>query len=429
MESTEKATAAPLLRRRREGGVATWAQTLGNIIVSIVGTGVLGLPYAFRIAGWLAGLLGVATAGVCTYFCMLLLVQCRDRLEEGNTDDEQTSDDMHIHSYGDLGGKAFGRIGRFLTELLVLISQAGGAIAYLVFIGQNLSSLFPKTHHSSIPPSVFIFLILLPVQVPLSFIRSLSSLSPVSAFADACNVLAMAIVINKDFQLSERFSWGRNVFNGVWGLPFAGGVAVFCFEGFSMTLALEASMANRRKFPWVLLFAFIAITFIYVCFGIFGYLAYGDETMDIITLNLPNDWSAIAVKVGLCIALAFTFPIMMHPIYDIIEMKLASVEWFQKLCNNSRSEQVGLQGARILTLILVAIVASVVPGFGDFISLVGSTVCALLSFVLPATFHLVLMGAKLKFWQRAADCFIFLTGLAFAGYGTFDALSGHIFGS
>lgn len=63
---------APLLEEARRG--ATPAQTIGNIVVSIVGTGVLGLPYAFRTAGWLAGALGVAGAGAGTFYCMLLLV-------------------------------------------------------------------------------------------------------------------------------------------------------------------------------------------------------------------------------------------------------------------------------------------------------------------------------------------------------------------
>jgi proton-coupled amino acid transporter len=62
----------PLLEGWGRG--ATPAQTLGNIVVSIVGTGVLGLPYAFRTAGWLAGALGVAGAGAATFYCMLLLV-------------------------------------------------------------------------------------------------------------------------------------------------------------------------------------------------------------------------------------------------------------------------------------------------------------------------------------------------------------------
>jgi proton-coupled amino acid transporter len=73
--------AAPLLAREDSkgrggaaGGGATWAQTLGNVVVSIVGTGVLGLPYAFRSAGWVAGSIGVAAAGFATLYCMLLLV-------------------------------------------------------------------------------------------------------------------------------------------------------------------------------------------------------------------------------------------------------------------------------------------------------------------------------------------------------------------
>lgn len=78
-----QAEAAPLLAREdgtaAEGsghGGATWAQTLGNVVGSIIGTGVLGLPYAFRNAGWLAGTLGVAAAGCTTLYCMLLLVSC-----------------------------------------------------------------------------------------------------------------------------------------------------------------------------------------------------------------------------------------------------------------------------------------------------------------------------------------------------------------
>ncbi|KAJ0987152.1 hypothetical protein J5N97_005508 [Dioscorea zingiberensis] len=408
--------AAPAGRR---AGNASWAQTLGNIVVSVVGTGMLGLPYAFRVAGWVVGSIGVAVAGLATLYCMILMVECRDKLEE------ETGESVHIQSYGDLGGVAFGRTGRCLTELLVLVSQAGGSVAYLVFIGQNLSSLFNGTSQHPISPVIFIFLLLLPLEVALSFIRSLSTLAPFSALADACNILAMAIVIKEDLQLFNSFST-RRAFGEVWGLPFTAGVAVFCFEGFSMTLPLEASMTNRRQFRWVLSLAFTGITVAYILFGIFGYLAYGEDTKDIITLNLPKNWSAVAVKVGLCVALIFTFPIMMHPIHDILESRLKSSGWFQKLSYNVRgAEWAGLHGARMFMVVLLATVASFIPGFGSFISFIGSTVCALLSFVLPATFHLIFMGSSLSTWRRALDYFILLVGLVFAGHGTYAAISGH----
>ncbi|KAL5984727.1 hypothetical protein ACLOJK_041349 [Asimina triloba] len=304
---------ATLLLPKGVGGTASSTQTFGNIIVSIVGTGVLGLPFAFRVAGWLVGSLAVIFAGISTFYCMLLLVcsnlslslslslsdnrsiksrffasLIRERVEE-----EEAEESTQIQTYGDLGGQAFGAAGRFATEFVVLISQCGGAVAYLVFIGQNLSSIF-KSH--SLPFSTFIFL-LVPVEIALSLIRSLLALAPFSALADLCNVLAMAVVVKADLQVFDGTS-GRKTVTSLGGMAFAGGVAVFCFEGFSMTLALEGSMRERRRFRKVLALSFLAITSLYLCFGAAGYLAYGDKTRDIITLNLPSEWSAIAVKMG-----------------------------------------------------------------------------------------------------------------------------------
>lgn len=405
-----------LKRENKTEGNATWSQTLCNIVVSIVGTGVLGLPYAFRVSGWAAGSLGIAISGIATCYCMLLLIQCRDKVEEDDTECL-----IHIQSYGDLGDRAFGTKGRHFTELLVLVAQASAAIAYLVFMGQNLSSIFSSTPTDH---STYIFLLLLPIEIILSFIRSLSSLAPFSAFADVCNVLAMAIVLKEEFTNFNSFFKERRAFNGAFGMPFAAGIAVFCFEGFSMTLALEASMAERGKFRRVLSVAFLGITVTYIWFGLFGYLAYGDETKDIITLNLPDNWAAKAVKVGLCTALAFTFPIMMHPIHDITESRLKSSILFHNICQNSRGlEAFGIHAARILMVVLMATIASFIPGFGSYISLVGSTLCALLSFVLPATFHLTLMGSRLKSWQRYLDYCILFIGVIFAGYGTYNAVS------
>jgi proton-coupled amino acid transporter len=319
-----------------------------------------------------------------------------------------------------LGERCFGAIGRCLTEILILVSQAGGSVAYLIFIGQNLHSIFSQL----MSPAGFIFAILLPVQIALSFIHSLPSLSPFSIFADVCNVLAMAIVIKEDLQLFDHPFANRSAFNGLWAVPFTFGVAVFCFEGFSMTLALEASMAERRKFRWVLSQAVAAIITVYVCFGVCGYLAYGDATKDIITLNLPNNWSSVAVKVGLCIALAFTFPVMMHPIHEIVETRFRSSGCFQKL-SHSGAEWLGLPSSRILVVAILTVVASFIPAFGSFISFVGSTMCALLSFVLPALFHLSIVGSSMSLWRRVLDYVILLFGLAFAGYGLVSALSSH----
>ncbi|KAI6673938.1 hypothetical protein NL676_001844 [Syzygium grande] len=73
-------------------------------------------------------------------------------------------------------------------------------------------------------------------------------------------------------------------------------MAVFCFEGFGMTLALEASMKERRTFQKVLAQSFTGIILVYVMFGFFGYMAYGDQTEEIVTLNLPRAWTTVGVQ-------------------------------------------------------------------------------------------------------------------------------------
>ncbi|MED6176098.1 ADP/ATP carrier protein [Stylosanthes scabra] len=394
---------------------ASKLQTLGNIIVSVVGTGVLGLPFAFRIAGWVAGSLGVAIVGIATYYCMLLLVMCRRKL---------ASEEPLVEAitYGDLGYRSFGTSGRYMTELLILLAQCGGSVAYLVFIGQNLHSVFQSYGFTM---NSFIFM-LVPVEIGLSWIGSLSALAPFSIFADVCNILAIGIVVKEDIQqvLQGEFSFGQRttITSNIGGLPFAAGMAVFCFEGFGMTLALENSMRDKSKFPRLLAQTFGGISFVYILFGFCGYMAFGEETRDIVTLNLPRDWSSLAVQVGLCIGLVFTFPTMLHPINEIVEGKL---KIFRR--DNDGSARVGKTAiyiSRAVVVVVLAILASFVPEFSVFASFVGSTICGMMSFVLPATFHLKLFGRSLSTWQRALDFIVLFSGLFFAIYGTYNTIVG-----
>ncbi|WCJ34127.1 Amino acid transporter ANT1 [Euphorbia peplus] len=403
-------------------GTTSSVQTLGNIIVSIVGTGLLGLPFAFRNAGWFAGSMAILLAGAAAYYCMLLLVQCRDK----QAAEELTQETI---TYGDLGYKCMGNFGRYITEFVIFTSQCGGSVAYLVFISQNLSSIFDSQNLSL---SSFIFL-LVPFEIALSWIDSLSGLAPFSMFADVCNVLAMVIVVKEDVKkvVSGEFKFNERtvIASDVGGLAFAGGMAVFCFDGFSMTLALEASMRERTRFPSLLGKAFFGISLVYALFGFSGYMAYGDQTKDIITLNLPHNPSSITVQIGLCLGLMFTIPIILHPVHEIMESKLESIRWCQDLYYNkcrssSKASMIRKYVSRAILIIILAVLASFVPGFGEFTSLVGSTVSALISFVLPASFHLILLGPSLKFWQKGLDYFFVIFGLLFAIYGTYNSIVG-----
>ncbi|CAM6090905.1 unnamed protein product [Calypogeia fissa] len=385
---------------------ASTLKTYGNIFVAIVGSGVLGLPYTFKTSGYAVAAISVVCSSVLSWHCMMKLVKCRNELESrGN----------HIVvSYGDLGELAFGNWARQFVDFMILISQSGCCVAYLIFIGQNVASIVT----GDISRYSYFIAILFPLQMLLSWIRSLAGLAPFSFFADACNILAMAVVVKDDVHDFTDFS-KVTAFQGWSAVPFAVGVAIYCYEGFGMTLTLQSSMQRPKEFGRALAVAFGFITALYVFFGFIGYLAYGDETKDIITLNLPNDWTTIAVKGGLSIGLFFTFPVMLYPVHEIFERKMLMSHWFQDYCSHPVLELSMRNGLRGLIVLAIAIVAATVPGFGLFISFVGSTVCAMIAFVIPAFLHIQICGETSSFVSKLVDSTLIISGVVFAGYGTF----------
>jgi len=116
-------------------------KTFFNVVITVVGAGVLGLPYAFKQSGWLQGLLILAGTSAAMYYCMMLMVWCRRHLEtEGIVDS--------IDTYSELGFHTLGRAGQISVDAMIVLSQGGFCVAYLIFIGENLASVFSgdKSH-------------------------------------------------------------------------------------------------------------------------------------------------------------------------------------------------------------------------------------------------------------------------------------------
>ena len=132
----------------------------------------------------------------------------------------------------------------------------------------------------------------------------------------------------------------------------------------------------------------LGITSLMIVFGLAGYISFGrEETLAPITLNLAGTVYATLVKVALCIALYFTFPIMMFPVHDVLEDALGHVLRYTSSTSTPPSKMA--KGCLRATVVCVsAWIAYSIPDFGKFLSLVGSSVCTLLGFILPCWFHL-----------------------------------------
>lgn len=383
-------------------------KTFANIFISIVGAGVLGLPYCFKRTGWILGLIMLFSVAFLTYHCMMLLVLTRRKLES-------FMGFSKIKSFGDLGFAVCGPLGRFSVDAMIVLSQAGFCVSYMIFIANTLAHLVSGGDTSSSSFVLFGFsskVVFLwscfPFQLGLNSVRTLTHLAPLSIFADAVDIAAKSVVMVEDVFVFMKNRPALETFGGFSVFFYGIGVAVYAFEGIGMVLPLESEARDKEKFGRVLGLGMAVISLLFGAFGALGYFAFGSETKDIITTNLGPGIVSTLVQLGLCINLFFTFPIMMNPVYEVVERRLCSSRYCLWL--------------RWLMVLVVCLVALSVPNFADFLSLIGSGVCVVLAFVLPAIFYYLAFKEELGWRSLIGNGAIVFFGFIVAISGTWSSL-------
>ncbi|KAF5754667.1 putative amino acid transporter, transmembrane domain-containing protein [Helianthus annuus] len=393
-------------------------KTFANIFIAIVGAGVLGLPYTFMRTGWLTGFIMIFVVSGLAYRGMMLLVETRRKLETPLTY-------SRINSFGDLGFAVCGPIGRFVVDILILASQAGFCVGYLIFIGNTLSHLFHSAPVESgnylnaapyiwgLKAKTFYIWGCFPFQLGLNAIPTLTLLAPLSIFADIVDVGAMSVVMVQDVVVFLKTTTNVHAFGSFSTFCYGLGVALFSFEGIGMALPLEAEARDKKRFGFVLGWAMFSIAAMYGVFGVLGYFAFGENTRDIVTANMGKGMLSSLVQLGLCVNLFFTFPLMMHPVYEVMERRY----WEGRYC----------LWMRWVLVMVVSLVALLVPNFTDFLSLVGSSTCCILGLVLPALFHYIVFKNELKREELMYDLAMIVLGVILGVLGTWFSLMEMLF--
>ena len=83
---------------------------------------------------------------------------------------------------------------------------------------------------------------------------------------------------------------------------------------------------NRHRFPLYLHFAIGTLSVILGCFGILGYVVYGEEVNQIVTESFPSGVLIQVVRCLLCFAILLTYPLQIFPVIEIVEGWLFSSE-------------------------------------------------------------------------------------------------------
>ena len=371
-------------------GSAGTPQVVVNIVISFVGAGLLAVPNAFSQSGWLLGTVTLLIVSALNVYAMLCLPQVQKILQKRHPTET-------LQSYGDLGRVILGKRGEQIIFVCLGISQAGFATAYIIFIAANLKSIYGWSR-------LAICFGCVPGLMGLVQFRELSSLSPFSLLANTANFCALSAVLFQDYKNYTPHNDSIHKANPG-GILHVIAITIYSMEGVGLILSLKSSCKRPQDFSYLLIATLTVISLFMVIFGSAGYWAFGEITEAPITLNMANTWSATFVKCALCLGLYLTFPVMMFPIWNIVEAP-----------NIRPQHRIMLRSSLVLCS---ATVAYLVPNFGKFLALVGASICTLLGFVFPSYFHLYTVGRELPLHEKAIDVFLLVGGFTFGCFKTF----------
>ncbi|XP_073865458.1 putative sodium-coupled neutral amino acid transporter 11 isoform X8 [Macaca fascicularis] len=168
---------------------------LFNVVNSIIGSGIIGLPYSMKQAGFPLGILLLFWVSYVTDFSLILLIK------GGALSGTDT--------YQSLVNKTFGFPGYILLSVLQFLYPFIAMISYNIIAGDTLSKVFQRIPGVD-PENVFIgrhFIIGLSTvtfTLPLSLYRNIAKLGKVSLISTGLTTLILGIVMARAISLGPH---------------------------------------------------------------------------------------------------------------------------------------------------------------------------------------------------------------------------------
>jgi len=364
---------------------------LVNSIKSIIGSGVMALPFAFSRTGLVPG---IAMTLFISFLSFLL----------NHIISEIAFLQPHAHTIDEVYEGSFGRVGRFAIAINVILHQILACTAYVVFIEKTVGDLTGLS-------TLMVISCLYPAFAALAFLPTTASLAPfsfmgnIAIFSTLGVVCIYSVFVNSTKGTFTDFELATNIDS----VPPFLGVALFMFSGHFEVFTICKSVGSREAYRWVLWGTAGIVTLGYSIFGILVYLAYGTNTNEMVVNHLGPLPRIICVGM-LSSALFFSLPLKLTPAVQVVEgyvnqclavTSLTGTDIVQPLMLDGEVVKPKPASPRVLCwwqyvcraslALLACTLAVIVPDFSFLISLIGSVFIGIFAFSLPPFVYLQLL--------------------------------------
>ncbi|KAK7295564.1 hypothetical protein RJT34_18474 [Clitoria ternatea] len=373
---------------------ASFSGAVFNLSTTIIGAGIMSLPATLKQLGMVPGLLAIIFMALLTEKSIELLIRF-------------TRAGKSV-SYAGLMGDSFGKCGKVMLQLCVIINNIGVLIVYMIIIGDVLSGTSSSgDHHFGILEGWFglhwwtgrTFVVLfttLAIFAPLASFKRIDSLRFTSALSVALAVVFLVIAVGISIV---------KIISGGIGMPrllpattdFASLLNLFTVVPVFVTAyichynvhSIDNELEDSSQMQGVVRTALLMCSSVYVMISFFGFLLFGEGTLDDVLANFDTDlgipFGSVlndAVRISYAAHLMLVFPVVFYPLrLNIDGLFFPS------------SRPLVLDNFRFatLTVALISVIflgANFIPSIWDAFQFTGATAAVCIGFIFPASITL-----------------------------------------
>ncbi|CAL1679641.1 unnamed protein product [Lasius platythorax] len=380
---------------------------------SVICVSILTMPFCFKQCGIV---LAVLLLILCNIFSRLA---CHFLIESAVI--------SRRYNFAILASRAFGRTGKFLTELLIIGFMLGTCVAYFVVVGdlgsQTISKMMDKAPEKIrtgllIITGAFICLLHGFHNFIFRIIDNLYNIYTVTTIFFYV-YLALQIVLEsalhifaKDWRDSVNF-WRPDGVLQCLPIFF---MALFCQ---TQLFEIYEAISSPNKMKKIVGRALNVCTVLYMCVGFFGYIAFYTQsfTGNILLSFEPDIIVSKLMKLGFVFSIAFSFPLVTFT----CGARLHSLLFRQRFIHEQPISNLSESRSQCLIIIIISMIIGILmPNIEFVLGIVGSTIGVMICLIFPAVIFISIKSRN-NIERILAQCIVVM-GIFIMVFGTYGSL-------
>ena len=406
------------------GQASTW-QAVVNMTSFLQGVGSLALPYAV-MKGGIVTIVGFPLFALLHWYTGTVMVSCMYDQHDNGEHDELLDEDTTLadnktqtattkksrvrNLYSDLGKVLWPQHGSVLLDAFQSLDLLILAVSYFISCGSLMAHALPKAGLTAAMWASIVAALVLPSTFlkDLACVAWQSLLSITSLLTMVGTLIWYTATHSSNLHLKDVLFWDPE------GALAALGLVISSYCVYSILIPVEESMADRSKFGPALGISLLLAALFKVIFSVCGFLAFSQDTDEVIGNNFPLGTPRTIVSVVYVMYVVFCYTLVVYPVFQSLDdSRLASA------ITSCIPSFIWTAITRFFIVFATLLGAFAIPHFALLTSFVGSLALPFLEYMVPCMVHLKLKWCELSPLQIAADSMIIVMGVLATIFGVY----------